>query len=55
MKVTATFAWFVITAVDVPDDATDEQQREALENSIEDFAPSGSPVLHECSNPELID
>lgn len=55
MRITATFAWFVTTAVDVPDDATDDQQREALENSIEGFSPEESPVLHECSNPDLID
>ena len=55
MKITGLYVWSVQTEVEVPDDATPAQQKEALEDSIADFAPNGSPVLHECSNPELID
>lgn len=56
MKVTGLFVYSVQTEVEVPDDATDEQQREALDNSIEDWCPTNSsPILHECSNPDLID
>lgn len=55
MKITGLYVWSVFTEVEVPDDATAEQQREALDNSVEDAAPDGSPILHECSNPELID
>jgi hypothetical protein len=56
MKITGLYAWTIATEVEVPDDATNEQQREALDNSVEDCDPSqGPPILHECSNPELID
>ena len=55
MKITGLYVWSVQTEVEVPDDATDEQQREALDNSVEDCAPQGSPILHECSNADLID
>ena len=55
MKVTGLYVWSVYTEVEVPDNATDEQQREALDNSVEDAAPQGSPILHESSNPNLVD
>ncbi len=56
MKVTATYVWTASVEVKVPDDATDEQQRDALDNEamkVEiDFK---NPIIHECSNENLID
>lgn len=56
MKVTATYVWSATVEVDLPDDATDEQQREALDKEamkVElDFK---NPIIHECTNENLID
>lgn len=56
MKVTATYVWSASVEVEVPDDATNEQQREALDNEamkVElDFK---NPIIHVCSNEDLID
>jgi len=55
MKVSGTFVWSVYTEVEVPDNASNEEQLEALRNSVEDFYPDGAPILHDCSNEDLID
>ena len=54
---TATYVWSVTVTTEVPDDASNEQQREAL-----DKVAAGAtidlkhPVLHACDdNPDLID
>lgn len=57
MKLTATYVWSATVSVTVPDDATDEQQREALDKAalgVElDFK---NPILHSCdANPDLVD
>lgn len=56
MKVTATYVWSAEVEVEVPDDATDEVQRAALDNEamkVElDFK---NPIIHACSNENLID
>jgi len=56
MKVTATYVWSATVEVQVPDDATDEAQLEALDNEamkVElDFKNS---IIHDCSNENLID
>ena len=55
-KVTATYVWSASVEVEVPDDATNEQQRAALDNEamkVElDFK---NPIIHACSNEDLID
>ena len=56
MKVTATYVWSVGVEVEVPDNATDEQQREALDNeAIKAELDWKHPIIHECSNENLID
>lgn len=56
MKVTATYVYPVSVEVTVPDDATDDQQREALDAAVANSTPDlRHPVLHECSNEDLID
>jgi hypothetical protein len=56
MKLTALYVWSASVTVKVPDTATNEEQREALDNAAAavelDFR---NPVLQECSNKELID
>jgi len=56
MKVTALYVWSASVEVEVPDNATDEEQRKALDDAamkVElDFK---NPVIHECSNENLID
>lgn len=56
MKITGTYVWTGCVEVELSDDATEEQQREALDNQamlVElDFK---NPILHECSNENLID
>ena len=56
MKLTGTYVWTAVVEVEVPDNATDEQQRAALDEealAVElDFC---HPVIHECSNEDLID
>lgn len=57
MKLTATYVYPVTVTVDVPDDATDEQQRAVLDLSVSQATPDlNNPILHECDgNPNLID
>lgn len=56
MKLTGLYVWSASVEVEVPDDATDEQQRDALDAAAQgaelDFK---HPILHQCSNEELID
>lgn len=56
MKVTATYVWRATVEVEVPDTASDEAQRSALDNKVMgvelDFR---HPIIHECSNENLID
>ena len=56
MRLTGTYVWSAFVSVEVPDDATEEQQKEALDKAAMaadlDFR---NPVLHDCSNEELID
>lgn len=56
MKITGTYVWTACVEVELPDDSTDEQQREALDNAAMDVELDfKNPVLHECSNENLID
>jgi hypothetical protein len=54
--ITATYVWTLCVEVHVPDDATDEQQRDALDTEVLkvelDFK---HPIIHDCSNENLID
>ena len=56
MKITGTFVWSASVEVDLANNATETEQREALDKAamaVElDFK---HPVLHECSNEDLID
>ena len=54
MKLTATVVWSVGINLDLPDNATDEEQREAIYNAAI-HAHQGHPIIHECSNENLID
>ena len=53
----ATYVWSAIVTVEVPNDATNEEQREALDKAAMGVKPDFThPVLHSCDdNPELID
>jgi hypothetical protein len=60
MKLIATYAWSATFEVDVPDTATLNEQRNALDTAIANAIESGDvdlshPILTECSNPDLID
>lgn len=56
MKITGTYIWAVSVEVDVLDNATEQQQREALDNAAMDAELDlKHPILHECSNEKLID
>ena len=54
--ITATYVWSATVEVQVADDATDDVQREALDNEamkVElDFK---NPIIRSCSNENLID
>ena len=56
MKLTATYIWPATVSVEVPDNSTAQEQREALDKAAQlaelDFR---NPVLHACSNEELTD
>lgn len=55
-KVTATYVWSASVEVEVADDATDEQQREALDNeALKVELDFKHPIIHACSNENLID
>lgn len=54
--VTATFVWSAKVEVKVPVEATDEEQREALyEAAMKVDLDFKNPIIHECSNEDLID
>jgi hypothetical protein len=56
MKVTATYVWSATVEVEVPDNASDDVQREALdEAALEVELDFCHPIIHECSNENLID
>lgn len=58
MKLTATVIWSTSVQLELPDDATDEQQREAILTQADKDLPHldfKHPVIHDCSNMELID
>jgi len=56
MNITATYVWSATVEVSVPDDATDDQQREALDNeAIKVELDFKNPIIHDCSNENLID
>ena len=56
MKLTATYVWSFSVEVEVPDNATEDEQREALENmAILNAVDGGRLILHECSNENLIE
>ena len=54
--VTATYVWSAVVEVQVSDDTTDEQQREALDNeALKVELDFKHPIIHDCSNKNLID
>lgn len=56
MKLTGNYVWSAFVEVEVPDTATREEQREALDNeAIKVELDFKNPILHECSNENLID
>jgi hypothetical protein len=58
MKLTGFYVWSVRVTVEVPDNATEEEQRDALDDATmkaEQDALSIPPVLFDCSNENLID
>ena len=56
MKVTATYVWSASVEVEVPDNATNEQQRDALDNeAMKAELDFKNPIIHTCSNEDLID
>ncbi len=56
MKLTGLFVWSARVEVEVPNNATEEQRKDALyEASQQAELDFKHPVLHECSDPRLID
>lgn len=56
MNLTGLYVWSASVEVTVPDDATEEEQREALDKAAMDVELDFKhPVLHECSNADLVD
>lgn len=56
MKLTGKYVWSASVEVEVPDNATEDEQREALDNeALKVELDFKHPVLHECSNEDLID
>jgi hypothetical protein len=56
MKLTGTYVWSASVEVEVPDNATEDEQREALDNeALKAELDFRHPVLNECSNQNLID
>jgi len=54
--ITGTYVWSASVSAEVPDNATDDQQREALDNeALKAELDWKNPILHECSNGNLID
>lgn len=55
MKLTATVVYSVGMELNLPDDATEEQQREAILNeAMKSEIDFRHPIIHECSNEDLI-
>ena len=51
-----TYVWTARVAVTVEDNATNEEQRKALdEEALKVELDWKNPILHDCDNPELID
>lgn len=56
MTITDTFVWSASVSVEVPDNASPEEQREALDNeALKAELDFSHPILYKCSNEELID
>lgn len=56
MKLTGTYVWTACVEVELPDNATREEQRDALDNeALKAELDFKHPILHECSNEDLID
>jgi hypothetical protein len=56
MKLTGTYVWSASVEVEVADNATPDEQRDALDNeALKAELDFKNPVLHECSNEDLID
>lgn len=56
MKLTGTFVWSVTVAVELTNDATSEEQRAALDEAVKHVqVDMDRPILHDCSNPDLVD
>jgi len=56
-SLTATYVWSAIVTVQVPDDASDDKQRETLDDAAKTaYFSLKDSVLHECEdNPNLVD
>ena len=55
-RLTGTYVWSAVVMVEVPDNATDDEQRKALDKAAMDSELDfRNPVLHDCSNENLID
>jgi hypothetical protein len=56
MKLTGTYVWSVSVEIEVSDTATNDKQREALDNeAMKAELDFKNPILHKCSNEDLID
>lgn len=57
MILTANYVWSAIVTVVVPENATNEEQREALDKAAMNVELDFKhPILHSCdNNPELVD
>jgi hypothetical protein len=56
MKITATYVWTVNVMVEVANTATEEEQRKALDDAaLNAKIDQNHPIMHDCSNPDLID
>jgi len=55
MKLTATYVWSAMVEVNVPNDATEDEQREALDSAAMDVELDfRNPVMIACSNQDLV-
>ena len=56
MKVTGLYTWSAQVEVELPEGTSNDEQRAALDVAAMDVELDFKhPVLHECSNPALID
>jgi hypothetical protein len=56
MKLTGIYVWTACVEVEVPDNATNDEQRMALDDAAMDVELDfKNPVLHSCSNEDLVD